>query len=119
MNWLFFRLLQLLLSAASVLIVARFLPGIRVERFRSAVAFAFFVSLLNVIVWGLFGLFTWPFAILTLGIGAFFLNGLVFLLASKMVTGVRISGCLTASLAALCVTIVNGAMRILLGPLFE
>lgn len=119
MNWLLVRLLQLVLSAASVLIVARFLPGIRVERFRSALAFAFFVSLLNVIVWGLLGIFTWPFAILTLGIGAFFLNGLVFLMASGMVPGVRISGCFTASLAALCVTLVNGALRILLGPLFE
>lgn len=116
-TWLLVQLLKLCLLAFSVLIVAKVLPGIRVERYSSAVAFAFFVALMNVIVWGIFGLFTWPFAILTLGIGAFFLNGLVFLLASGFVPGVKISGCFTASLAALAVTIVNAALRWLLGPL--
>lgn len=117
MTWLFFQLIKLLVLAFSVLVVAKALPGIRVERYGSAVAFAFFVALLNVIVWGFFGLFTWPFAILTLGVGAFFLNGLVFMLASGFVRGVQISGCFTASLAALCVTLVNAALRVLLGPL--
>lgn len=116
-NWILFQALKLFLLAFSVLIVAKVLPGIRVERYRSAVVFAFFVALMNVVVWGLFGLFTWPFAILTLGIGAFFLNGLVFMLASGFVRGVQISGCLTASFAALAVTIINAALRWLLGPL--
>lgn len=119
MNWLFLQLLRLLLTAASVLIVAKVLPGMRVDRYGSAVAFAFFVALMNLIVWGLFGLITWPFAVLTLGIGAFFLNGLVFMMASNFVRGVRISGCFTASIAALFVTIVNAALKMLLGPLLS
>lgn len=119
MSWLVLQLLKLLVSAFSVLVVAKLLPGIRVERYGSAVAFAFFVALLNVIVWGFFGLLTWPFAVLTLGIGGFFLNGLVFMLASRMVRGVEISGCFTASIAALCVTLVNAALGVLLGPIFK
>lgn len=117
MTFLLVQLLKLCVLAFSVLIVAKVMPGIRVERYSSAVAFAFFVALMNVIVWGLFGIFTWPIAILTLGIGAFFLNGLVFMLASGFVRGVQVSGCFTASLAALAVTIVNAALRWLLGPL--
>lgn len=119
MNWLVLQLLRLLVLGFSVLIVAKLLPGIRVERYRSAVAFAFFVSLLNVIAWGIFGIFTWPFAILTLGIGGFFLNGLLFMVASNLTGGVRISGCFTASIAALAVTIVNAGFELLLGPILR
>lgn len=119
MTWLVFQLLRLLLSAFSVVIVAKLLPGIHVARYSSAVAFAFFVSLLNVIAWSILGIFTWPFAFLTLGIGGFFVNGLVFMVASNLTRGVKISGCFTASIAALAVTIVNAAFEILLGPVLR
>ena len=50
-------------------------------------------------------------AVLTVGVGALVLNGVVFLLASKVVEGVRISGCMTAAIASLGVSLVNAAMH--------
>jgi putative membrane protein len=107
-------LLRFALSGVSVLIVAAIMPGFRVKDFGSAFGFAIVVAIFNVLAWKVFGLVTWPFAVLTLGIGYFIVNGLIFLGAQKIVKGVEISGCFVAAIAALLVGVVNSAIGMLL-----
>ena len=103
-------LAHLLVSGVSVFLVAQFLPGIRIRSFFSAVVFAFVVAILNTIAWHWLALLTVPFSFLTLGIGALVINGVLFLMAGS-VAGIEISGCVTAAIASLAVTLVNGVLR--------
>jgi putative membrane protein len=104
-------LLEFILSAVSVLIVSAILPGMRVRSFFDALGFAVVTALLNVIVWHTFvAVFSVAFSVVTFGIGIFIINGLIFLVAQKVVKGVEISGCLIAALAALLVSLVNSAI---------
>ncbi len=79
--------LRFLVNGVAVLIVATFLPGMKVDRFRDAVLFAVVVAFFNVLAWTVFGLLTIPFSVLTLGIGALIVNGIVFLVADKVDQG--------------------------------
>lgn len=115
MHTLVTAIVHLLLTGVSVFIVAKVLPGIRVDSYASAVKFSFVAAVLNAIAWGLFGILTVPFAVLTLGIGGLIVMGLVFLVSAKIVPGVQISGCLTGTLAALCVHAVNWGMHQVIG----
>lgn len=105
---------RFLVNGLAVLIVASFLPGMKVDRFRDAVLFAVVVAFFNAMAWTVFGLLTIPFSVITLGIGALLVNGAVFLLADKVVHGVKISGWLAATVAAVLVAIVNSALSSLL-----
>ncbi len=94
--------LRFLVNGVAVLIVASFLPGMKVDRFRDAVLFAVVVA------------FTIPFTVLSLGIGALIVNGLVFVLADKVIKGVTISGWVVGTIAAVLVSVVNSALSSLL-----
>jgi putative membrane protein len=107
-------LLKFALSAVSVLIVAAVMPGMKVRSFFDAFGFAIVVAILNVIAWKLLAPLTYTFGVLTLGVGFLIVNGLVFLIAQKVVRGVEISGCLVASIAAVLVGLVNSAIMQLL-----
>jgi putative membrane protein len=107
-------LLKFALSAVSVLIVAAVLPGMRVRSFFDAFGFAIVVAILNVVTWKLLAPLSYTFGVVTLGIGFLILNGLIFLIAQKVVRGVEISGCVIASIAAVLVGLVNSAIMHLL-----
>jgi putative membrane protein len=108
-------IVHLLLTGVSVLIVAKLLPGITVKSYGSALAFAFVVGILNAIAWSVLAPLTIAFSVVTLGIGALVINGILFLIAGRVVKGVEISGCVTAAIASLGVTLVNAGMRHFLG----
>jgi putative membrane protein len=107
-------IVHLLVTAASVFVVAKVLPGMKVKSFGAAVAFAFVVALLNVFAWTFLAPFTLPFKYLTLGIGGFVINGIVFVVAGRIVGGVKISGCFMAAIASAVVTFVSHVIHHLL-----
>jgi putative membrane protein len=107
-------IVRFVVNGLAVLIVASFLPGMKVDRFRDAVLFAVVVAFFNALAWTVFGLLTIPFSVLTLGVGVFIVNGAVFLLADKVVSGVRISGWLVGIVGAVLVSLVNSALGSLL-----
>jgi putative membrane protein len=108
-------LVHLLVTGVSVLLVSKVLPGMEVRSYGSAVLFAVVVAILNTLAWHFLGVMTFPFAGLSFGLGALVVNGLVFLAADKVVSGVKLSGCLTAILASIGVTLVNGLLEVFLG----
>ncbi len=110
MNDLVQMVAQFLVTGVSVVVVAAVMPGMRVERYSDAVGFAIVAAVLNVVAWKVLAVLTWPLTILTLGLAGFVINGVVFLVARKVVRGVEISGCLVASIAALLVSGVNALL---------
>lgn len=108
-------IVRALLGGLSVYIVAKILPGISVKSFTSSVIFAFIAGIFNAIAWHYLAIITVPFTVITLGVGYFIINGLLFLLAARVIKGVEISGCFTAAIAALGVSLLNGVMQTLFG----
>jgi putative membrane protein len=106
-------LAHLVLTGVSVYIAAK-LVGARVRSFGAAVFFAFVIAILNAIAWHFFAPLTVTFTVLTLGIGGLIINGILFLMAGR-VAGVEFSGCITAALASLGVTLINWGMQFVFG----
>jgi putative membrane protein len=56
-----------------------------------------------------------PFIIVTLGLVYFLINGLMLRLASELVPGFRVNGCMTAVFGSILLTIVDYVLNRLVG----
>jgi putative membrane protein len=85
-------LVQWLLSAFALLVVSNILPGIKLDGLGSALVAALIIGLLNATVGFFLKVVTFPLSILTLGVFLLVINGLMILLASKIVHGFHVAG---------------------------
>lgn len=108
-------LIHWLLKALSLLIVAQILPGIRVDGFGSAFIAAIVIGLVSAVLGLVLKILLLPFILLTLGIVYFLINGLMLKLASEIVPGFRVDGCLTAVLGSILLTLVDYLLNSLVG----
>ncbi|UCG76650.1 MAG: phage holin family protein [Gemmatimonadota bacterium] len=108
-------LVHLVLTALLLLVVARIVPGVSVSGFGSALIAALILGLVNALVRPLVVVVTIPITIVTLGLFLLVINGLMFLLASKFVSGFRVEGCLPAFLGSLVFSILNLAVSAAFG----
>ena len=100
-------LIHWLLSGVALLIVAKIVPGIEVDGFGSALIAALVVGLAGATVGLVLKFIMLPFIILTLGIVYFLINGLMLKLASEVVPGFRVNGCLPAVLGSILLSLVD------------
>jgi putative membrane protein len=103
------------LSGLALLIVAQILPGIEVDGFGSALIAALVIGVVSATVGLVLKIVLLPFIIVTLGIVYFLINGLMLKLASAIVPGFRVVGCLPAVLGAILLTIVDYLLNRLAG----
>ncbi|HEX4134499.1 MAG TPA: phage holin family protein [Bryobacteraceae bacterium] len=110
-NWI----IHWILSGVALLIVANVLPGIQVEGFGSALIAALVIGFVSATVGFLLKIVLLPFIFLTLGLVYFLINGLMLKLASGLVPGFRVQGCLPAVLGSILLTIVDYLLNRLAG----
>ena len=91
---------MLVIDALALLALAFVLPGFGLATVWSALTMAAVIGLLNAFVWPLLARFTLPLSVLTLGLSALVLNGLLVLLAATVSPGVRIDGWFEAVVVA-------------------
>jgi putative membrane protein len=107
-------LINWLISALSLVIVANVIPGFQLSGFGSALIAAIAIGFVN----GTLGFFlkvvTFPLTILTLGLFWLVINALMLKLAAALVPGFRINGFLPAFFGAIVLTLVNMLLRGLL-----
>jgi putative membrane protein len=108
-------LIHWLLSGVALLIVARIVPGIQVDGFVAALIAALVVGFVGATVGLVLKVILLPFIILTLGLVYFLINGLMLKLASVVVPGFRVNGCLPAVLGSILLTIVDYILTRLAG----
>jgi putative membrane protein len=108
-------ILHWLLSGVALLIVAQILPGIQVEGLGAALIAALVIGFVSATVGLILKIVLLPFIILTLGIVYFLINGLMLKLASAVVPGFRVNGCLTAVFGSILLTTVDYLLNRLLG----
>ncbi len=109
-------LLVWIASALAVAFTAWFLPGVHVEAlFPTTLWVALAIGLVNAFVRPLLILLTLPATILTLGLFLLAVNGLMLMLADKMVDGFAVDGFLWAVLGSIVLSISTGVLQRLLG----
>jgi putative membrane protein len=108
-------LIHWLLSGVSLIIVANVIPGIQVAGFGDALIAALVIGLVSATVGLLLKIVLLPFIILSLGIVYFLINGFSLKLASAIVPGFRVIGCLPAVLGSILLTIVDFLLNRLAG----
>jgi putative membrane protein len=91
-------LLRIFITAILVLIIARFMKGVVVDKFITAVTVALVLGLLNFFVKPILVLFTLPITFITLGLFMLVINAILILLCDHYVDGFEINSFWTAML---------------------
>jgi putative membrane protein len=108
-------LIHWLLSGVALLIVASIVPGIQVDGFVAALIAALVVGFVGATVGLVLKVVLLPFIIITLGLVYFLINGFTLKLASVIVPGFRVNGCLPAVLGSILLSIVDYVLNRLAG----
>lgn len=104
-------LITWLCSAIALLIVAYFIPGIKVDSFKTALIAALVIGLINATLGLLLKIVTFPLTLLTLGLFWLVINALMLMLAAKIVNGFNVSGFVSAFIGAVLLSLVNTILR--------
>jgi putative membrane protein len=108
-------LINWLLSALSLVIVAHVVSGFRISGFGAALIAAIVIGLVNGTIGFLLKIVTFPLTILTLGLFWLVINAMMLMLASAFVPGFKIDGFLPAFFGAIVLSLVNMGLRLLAG----
>ena len=106
-------LINWLLSAISLMIVAHVIRGFEVSGFGTALIAAIAVGLVNATLGLFLKVITFPLTIVTLGLFWLVINALMLKLASALVPGFSIRGFLPAFFGSIVMTLVNLGLRYL------
>ncbi len=106
-------LINWVISAMVIFLVAYILPGVSVENFVSALAVALVLGILNAFIKPVLLILTLPITILTLGLFTLVLNALLILLASAVVPGFSVNGFLWALIFGIVLSIANTFIHLL------
>jgi uncharacterized membrane protein YvlD (DUF360 family) len=100
-------LLVWLVDAVALFLLSAVLPGFQVPDFAAALSAAAAIGLINGLVWPLVIRFALPVAVLTLGLGALILNGVVVLAVSALEPGFHVDGLVEAIVVAIGLTLLT------------
>lgn len=104
-------LLNWLLSAIVLMLIAHFVPGFHITGLVPALIASLVIGLLNATLGFFLKIITFPISILTLGIFLLVINALMLELASHIVPGFYIAGFLPAFIGAIILAIVQMLFR--------
>jgi len=112
-------LVNWLLNASALVIVAHIVPGFEVRSFGSALLAAVVIGLINATLGLFLKIITFPLTIISLGIFWLVINALMLMLASALLDGLHVSGFWAAFFGGIVLAVVNMALRWLVGTARE
>lgn len=108
-------LVQWLLSAASLLVVASFYSGVHIGSWRAALIATCVIGVFNILLRPLLVVLTLPVTILTLGLFLLIINAVLFWLAATLLPGFHVRGFMGAligsALYSLLGVVIDSALR--------
>lgn len=99
--------LQVLISAVSVFLAAKIVPGVRVRSFGSALIFAVVLAVLDKLLFKLLVILGLPLVLVSFGLFILIINAFLFWLADKLVDGVEVDGFGSAFLGSLVTSLLG------------
>ena len=106
--------LQWVLSALSLMAVAKLLPGFRIQDFGGALVVAAVYGVLHVLLYRVLVFLAFIPVFLTFGLFIFVINAFLLFLTSALLDNFKIDNLSTALIGAVVLTILNGLWRWLL-----
>ena len=104
-------LLHWLISAASLIIVAYFIPGIEIRGLGTALIAPIVIGLVNATIGFVLKILTLPLTLLTLGLFWLIINALMLQLAAAIVPGFYVAGFWPAFFGAIILSLVSMVLR--------
>ena len=108
-------LLNWVLSAVAVWIMAQLVPGIHVNGAVSALIAALAIGFINATIGAILKVITFPLTLVTLGVFWFVINGLMLELASAVVPGFQVRGFFAAFVGAIVLSLINLVLKAVVG----
>ena len=109
-------LLNWVLSAVAVWIVAQVVPGVHVNGAVAALIAALAIGFINATIGALLKILTFPITLVTLGLFWLVINALMLKLASAVVPGFQVNGFLAAFIGAIVLSLVNLVLKGIIMP---
>ena len=109
-------LLNWVLSAVAVWIVAQVVPGVHVSGAVAALIAALAIGFINATIGALLKIITFPLTLVTLGLFWFVINALMLELASAVVPGFQVRGFFAAFVGAIVLSLVNLLLKAMVMP---
>ncbi len=109
-------LLNWVLSAVAVWIMAQVVPGIHVNGAVAALIAALAIGFINATIGAILKIITFPLTLLTLGVFWFVINALMLELASAVVSGFQVRGFFAAFVGAIVLSVVNLLLKSIVMP---
>ncbi|MDY7576921.1 phage holin family protein [Herbaspirillum sp. RTI4] len=103
-----------LINALALLAVPYLMQSVRIDSFGTALIAALILGLINTLLRPVLVLLTLPVTLLSLGLFILVINGLLFWLASQMVSGFHVAGFWSAFGGAILYSIISWALSTLL-----
>jgi putative membrane protein len=100
-------IIRWLILTAAIMATPYVVSGIHVAGFKSALAAAAILGILNAVFRPILIILTLPINILTLGIFTFIINGCLLLMASCAITGFQVNGMWSAFFGSIIISIVS------------
>lgn len=100
-------LLRILWNALGLLLIAKFIPGIIVSDFYTALIAAVILGILNAVVKPVLILLTLPITLLTLGLFALVINAALFIFAASFIEGFSVANFWYALFGSVLMSIVS------------
>lgn len=98
-------ILRWAVSAAALLVVAYFVPGVTVTGIFAAFVAAAVLGFVNATVGAVVRFLALPVRILTFGLASLVINGLMLMLAAALVPGFRVDGFMAALIGSIVLTL--------------
>ena len=109
-------LLNWVLSALAVWIMAQLVPGIHVNGAVAALIAALAIGFINATLGALLKIVTFPLTVVTLGLFWLVINAVMLELASAVVPGFQVHGFVAAFIGAIVLSLVNLVLKAVLMP---
>jgi putative membrane protein len=110
-------LVNWVLSAFAVWIVAQLVPGVSLHGLRNALVAALVIGFINATIGLVLKVITFPLTLVTLGLFWLVINALMLELASTLLSpGFHVSGFLAAFIGAIVLSLVNMLLKAILAP---
>ena len=102
------------IESFALVLMSFILDGLTIDSVGTAILAAAAIGLLNALLWPLLSYIILPFAVLTLGLAALFLNGVIIYLAGQLIDGFTVATVGTAVWVAIGLTAINAIISSLL-----
>ena len=104
-------LINWLVGALALWIVARIIPGIQVRGFGDALLATIVIAIVNGLLGPILRFFAWPITFLTFGLFLWVINAMLLKVASVLTPGFKVRGFLAALLGSLVLTVLTSLLR--------